>query len=39
MLVEISKGLVVTPFLASSEEVYGIHDPVTDGETGIMTCG
>jgi hypothetical protein len=31
MLVELLKGLVETPSLASSEEVYGIHDPVVDG--------
>jgi hypothetical protein len=31
MLVELWKGLVVTPYLASSEEVYGIHDPMVDG--------
>jgi hypothetical protein len=31
MLVELWKGFVETPFLTSSEEVYGIHDPVADG--------
>jgi hypothetical protein len=31
MLVELLKGLVETPSLASSEEVYGIHDPMVDG--------
>jgi hypothetical protein len=35
MLVELWKGLVVTPYLASSEEVYGIHDPVVDGYHGL----
>jgi hypothetical protein len=30
-LVELYKGLVVLPCLASSVEVYGIHDPVVDG--------
>jgi hypothetical protein len=30
-LVELCKGLVVSPCLASSEEVYGIHDPLADG--------
>jgi hypothetical protein len=35
-LVELCKGLVVLPCLTSSVEVYGIHDPMTDGNT---TCG
>jgi hypothetical protein len=30
-LVELCKGLVVLPCLASSVEVYGIHDPLVDG--------
>jgi hypothetical protein len=30
-LVELCKGLVVLPCLASLEEVYGIHDPVANG--------
>jgi hypothetical protein len=30
-LVELFKGLVVLPCLASSVEVYGIHDPLADG--------
>jgi hypothetical protein len=30
-LVELCKGLVVLPCLASSVEVYGIHDLVADG--------
>jgi hypothetical protein len=30
-LVELCKGLVVLPCLASSVEVYEIHDPVVDG--------
>jgi hypothetical protein len=30
-LVELWKGLVMLPCLASSVEVYGIHDPVADG--------
>jgi hypothetical protein len=30
-LVSLCKGLVVLPYLASSIEVYGIHDPVVDG--------
>jgi hypothetical protein len=30
-LVELYKGLVVLPHLASSIQVYGIHDPVADG--------
>jgi hypothetical protein len=30
-LVELFKGLVVLPYLASSIEVYGIHDPMADG--------
>jgi hypothetical protein len=30
-LVELCKGLVVSPYLASSVEVYGIHDPLADG--------
>jgi hypothetical protein len=30
-VVELYKGLVVLPCLASSVEVYGIHDPVADG--------
>jgi hypothetical protein len=28
--VELWKGLVVLSYLASSVEVYGIHDPVVD---------
>jgi hypothetical protein len=35
-LVELGKGLVVLLYLASLVEVYGIHDPMTDGYT---TCG
>jgi hypothetical protein len=31
MLVKLWKGLIVTPCLASWEEVYVIHDPVADG--------
>jgi hypothetical protein len=30
-LVELFKGLVVFPCLASLVEVYGIHDPLVDG--------
>jgi hypothetical protein len=30
-LVELFKGLTVLPYLVSSVEVYGIHDPVADG--------
>jgi hypothetical protein len=30
-LVELYKGLVVLPRLASSIQVYGIHDPMADG--------
>jgi hypothetical protein len=30
-LVELCKGLIVLPCLASLVEVYGIHDPVIDG--------
>jgi hypothetical protein len=30
-LVELCKGLIVLPCLASSVEVYRIHDPVADG--------
>jgi hypothetical protein len=30
-LVELCKGLVVLPCLASLVEVYEIHDPVADG--------
>jgi hypothetical protein len=30
-LVELCKGLVVSPCLASSVEVYGIHDPLAEG--------
>jgi hypothetical protein len=30
-LVELCKGLVVLPCLASLVEVYGIHDPLVDG--------
>jgi hypothetical protein len=30
-LVELCKGLVVLPCLASLVEVYGIHDPLADG--------
>jgi hypothetical protein len=29
--VELSKGLIVLPCLASLVEVYGIHDPLADG--------
>jgi hypothetical protein len=35
-LVELCKGLVVLPCLASFVEVYGIHDP---WQKGNMTCG
>jgi hypothetical protein len=35
-LVELSKGLVVLPCIASLVEVYGIHDPWHMGNT---TCG
>jgi hypothetical protein len=31
-LVELCKGLVVLPCLASLVEVYGIHDPLADGK-------
>jgi hypothetical protein len=31
-LVELYKGLVVLPCLASLVEVYGIHDPMADGQ-------
>jgi hypothetical protein len=30
-LVELCKGLVVLPCLASLVEVYGIHDPLAEG--------
>jgi hypothetical protein len=30
-LVELCKGLVVLPYLASLVEVYGIHDPLANG--------
>jgi hypothetical protein len=30
-LVELCKGLIVLPCLASLVEVYGIHDPLIDG--------
>jgi hypothetical protein len=30
-LVELYKGLIVLPCLASLVEVYGIHDPLGDG--------
>jgi hypothetical protein len=30
-LVELCKGLVVLPYLASLVEVYGIHDHLADG--------
>jgi hypothetical protein len=30
-LVELCKGLIVLPCLASLVEVYGIHDPLADG--------
>ena len=30
-LMELGKGLVVLPCLASLVEVYGIHDPLADG--------
>jgi hypothetical protein len=30
-LVELCKGLVVLPSLASLVEVYGSHDPLADG--------
>jgi hypothetical protein len=30
-LVELCKGLVGLPYLASLVEVYGIHDPLVDG--------
>jgi hypothetical protein len=30
-LVELCKGLVVLPCLASLVEVFGIHDPLADG--------
>jgi hypothetical protein len=30
-LVELYKGLIVLPCLASSIEVYGINDPLADG--------
>jgi hypothetical protein len=30
-IVELCKGLVVLPCLASLVEVYGIHDPFVDG--------
>jgi hypothetical protein len=31
-LVELCKGLVVLPYLASLVEVYGIHDPLANGQ-------
>jgi hypothetical protein len=34
-LVELWKGLVVLPYIASSIEVYGIHDPVEGGYHGL----
>jgi hypothetical protein len=30
-LVELCKGLIVLPYLASLVEVYRIHDPLADG--------
>jgi hypothetical protein len=30
-LVELCKGLIVLPILASLVEMYGIHDPLADG--------
>jgi hypothetical protein len=30
-LVELCKGLIVLPYLASLVEVYGIHDPLAYG--------
>jgi hypothetical protein len=30
-LVELCKGLIVSPCLASLVEVYGIHEPLADG--------
>jgi hypothetical protein len=30
-LVELCKGLILLPCLASLVEVYGIHDPLVDG--------
>jgi hypothetical protein len=30
-LVELCKGLIVLPCLASLVEVYGIHEPLADG--------
>jgi hypothetical protein len=35
-LVDLCKGLVVLPYLASLVEVYEIHDP---WQMGNMTCG
>jgi hypothetical protein len=35
-LVELCKSLIVLPCLAFLVEVYGIHDPLVDGN---MTCG
>jgi hypothetical protein len=31
MLVKLCKGLIVKPCFTSSEEVYGIHDPMANG--------
>jgi hypothetical protein len=36
-LVELWKGLVVLPYLASSVEVYGVR--TTPWQMGNMTCG
>jgi hypothetical protein len=36
-LVELCKGLVVLPYLASLVEVYGVRS--TLWQMGIMTCG
>jgi hypothetical protein len=35
-LVELCKGLVVLPCLASLVDVYGIHDPLAECKTGIL---
>jgi hypothetical protein len=36
MLVELWKGLIVTPHIASLKEVYVIHDPVEDGYHNLL---
>jgi hypothetical protein len=39
MLVKLCKSLIVLPCLASSVEVYGIHDPMEDGYNDLWVLG